>query len=187
MTMNVSLQENPTARHDQVVDLLPRLRRHAYIVSGDRLQADDTVTACLRAYRSDPDRVRPHHARIDMFRLFHEVIGRPADLTRASSPRPAAMPPRLVVDNPTREGTPPALRALDCLSQVQRRLLALVAVEGFTVAEGARILDLSPTIAALHLAEARRLAALATRPDTDGRSGMGAGAPAPPPRDLKKA
>lgn len=62
--------------HAHVKDALPRLRRHAFILAGDRAKADDSVAECLKAYRRDPRRVRPEAAEIDLFRLFHDTAAR---------------------------------------------------------------------------------------------------------------
>lgn len=175
--------------HAHVKDALPRLRRHAFILAGDRALADESVAECLKAYRRDPQRVRPEAADIDLFRLFHDTAALGITLGRTGSPHARAMASVAAVTPmpPPRQALPavgadlaeaPGAEAPDsgpeargraagvlgrfqALPAAQRQVLTLVSVEGFSVKECAHVLDLPAQRVGTLLAEARnRLAGL---------------------------
>lgn len=153
-------------RHTHVTAILPRLRRHALILAGDRTAADDTVYRCLERYRSNPARVRPERAAVDMFRLFHDVLTVPVALVDKAprrddapnvvrvAPAPRPMAPAGVAATASAQGA--MLRRLGTLPPAQRRVLSLVAVEGFSLDDCAHVLSLPRARVCDLLADARR-------------------------------
>jgi len=118
-------------QHSHVVEALPKLRRHAFIMFGDRTLADASVSQCLEAYKRMPASVRPETASLDLFRLFHGVVTTP--LGHKVQPLPLAALAR----NPE-TGKP--LRDLTRLSAAERQVYGLISVEGLSVAETAQVL-----------------------------------------------
>ncbi|KJS42832.1 MAG: hypothetical protein VR70_03350 [Rhodospirillaceae bacterium BRH_c57] len=131
-------------RHAHVKAVLPKLRRHAFILAGDRALADESVLQCLKACREQPDRVRPESVNIDLFRLFYDVAA------------PHSAPP------PTQRPAGPGGRCnatidrLLALPMGHRQVLALAAVEGFSVAQCADVLGMPPSRVGALLAQARQ-------------------------------
>lgn len=153
MASNMCLSSKRMIQHSHVEAILPRLRRHAVMVTGSRHWADETVATCLRAYRLEPGQVRVDHAPADLFRLFHNVAGLAGKPARATGSTGCA------------DTMPERLRLLGVLSPAQRRVLTLVTVEGFTVKEAADILGMAVDEASVLLGGARKaLLAPATKP-----------------------
>lgn len=170
--------------HAHVKAALPRLRRHAFILAGDRTVADDSVAECLKAYRRDPGRVRPEAVNIDLFRLFHDTTplgaaGAGRGVVSGATPPPsralavAAVSPMAAGDTIAEEpddapsAAPRPGRASGVLGRFQalppghRQVLTLVSVEGFSIEECAHVLGLPAQRVGTLLADARRrLAAL---------------------------
>lgn len=117
-----------------VKGLLPRLRRHALVLTGDAGQADRSLAECLTALRRRPGAVRGSTLRLDLFRLYHATV-------RDSLPAPP-------VD--------PATSPFGGLATEAREVVSLVAVERFSVAEAAEVLGLSRHRVAGLLVQARR-------------------------------
>lgn len=157
-----SLPGAPASSLAHVQAALPHLRRHAYMIAGNRRQADEDVCACLRAYRRTPALIRHRHAHLDLFRLFHRVAHGPATPdSQDTAPRTAALH---TGDAPVAAGAAPSplarlpspLARLNVLTAPQRHILTLVSVEGFSVAQAALILDMEIDRAATLLTAARR-------------------------------
>lgn len=168
--------------HTHVKDALPKLRRHAFILAGNRAVADVSVAECLMAYRRAPHRVRPEAAEIDLFRLFHATtpLGMAANSPAASAHRALAvaaatlpasrhstlapMAGATLADASDGQPAPShrdgqtagVLGRFRALPAAQRQVLTLVSVEGFSVEECAHVLDVSAQRVGALLAEARR-------------------------------
>lgn len=163
-------------RHAHVRAVLPRLRRHAYILAGDRDQADQSVVECLKAYKKEPHRVRPDAASLDMFRLFHDVNQLPAAVAapvppamaetvsataEGSAPYASASSARST-SHAAQKASPPGnggsdvLRRFQALPPGHRQVLTLVTVERFSATECAHVLGLPKDRVLRLLGEARQ-------------------------------
>lgn len=133
-------EEEANVRHIHVQSVLPKLRRHAFVLAGNRDRADELVLRCLEDYRAAPGRVHPISAKVDLFRLFHAALRRPAlhSVGLPSQKREAhrTEAPAVVAEPRTETAS------LSGLTADQRCVLALVAVEGFDSAECADVLGL---------------------------------------------
>lgn len=149
-----------------LVALLPRLRRFAFTLCGNRHDADDLVqTACEKAL-SRLDQFQ-EGTRLDswMFRIVQttfldsvrqglaadpEILERVSDEGRAARQANAALHLAKV------------RQAVSELPEDQRSVLALVAIEGFSYREAADVLDIPQGTVMSRLSRARaRLASLA--------------------------
>ncbi|MES9959295.1 MAG: RNA polymerase sigma factor [Sedimenticola sp.] len=158
--------------HNIIAELLPRLRRFAYGLTGSADSADDLVQeACERALR-DPERwsgadyldrwlfrsIRNLH--VDQVRHRH-VVERHA--SREQHISTAAVDGEQAFENLVTLGE--VEKAISCLKEEQRVPLLLISVEGFSYKEAAEILDLPIGTVTSRLARARTqmLDILATR------------------------
>lgn len=147
---------------DQLVELLPRLRRFAISLSGSRDRADDLVQmACARALASQSSYEDGTRFDAWMFRILRNVWidglrrqkieGPPADIAdhedAASEDGEAAAVSRLTLND--------VLAAIGSLPQDQREVLVLVCMEDFSYAEAAKTLDLPIGTVMSRLARAR--------------------------------
>lgn len=164
-------------RHAHVRAVLPRLRRHAYILAGDRALADESVLECLMAYKKDPSRIRPEAVNVDLFRLFHDTTALGLRPAAAAARRPVAAVATVGAaagsDGAAEEtddaaGTVPSgcsavLGRFQALPPGHRQVLTLTTVEGFSTQECAQVLGLPAERVGTLLMEARRiLAGIAT-------------------------
>ncbi|MEJ1159953.1 response regulator [Prosthecomicrobium sp. N25] len=111
---------------ESIAPHLPYLRRYARALTGSQTEGDARVADLLRAVIADPS-VFPQHLgpRIGLYRLF----------TRLSGPPRPAVP----VEAPAWEAK--ARENLQALPPYPRQAFLLVAVEDFSAAEAATILD----------------------------------------------
>lgn len=156
MTIDETVQE-------QLIALLPRLRRFAFSLTGSRYDADDLVqSACERALKN-LHQWQPN-TRLDswMFRITKNIWidtwrsrkaqGRSVDLEEAD----------YAVDNygDTNDEARDTLRrvtlAMQNLPDEQRLALTLVSVEGLSYKEAAEVLDIPVGTVMSRLAHARR-------------------------------
>ena len=156
MTIDETVQE-------QLIALLPRLRRFAFSLTGSRYDADDLVqSACERALKN-LHQWQPN-TRLDswMFRITKNIWidtwrsrkaqGRCGDLEEAD----------YAVDNygDTKDEARDTLRrvalAMQNLPDEQRLALTLVSVEGLSYKEAAEVLDIPVGTVMSRLARARR-------------------------------
>ena len=147
----------------ELIGLLPRLRRFAYTLAGDPHRGDDLVQeACTRAIRH-LDQYQPG-TRLDswMYKIVRNVWlneeralrgrGIPVDLDGA--PELIGADGREVVES--RLTLDQVLKALAMLPRDQRELIALVCIEGLSYQEAAAILDIPLGTATSRLARGRR-------------------------------
>ncbi len=146
-----------------IVELLPRLRRFSYALTGDPEKGDDLVQeGCLRAF-ARLDQWQPG-TRLDswMFRIIHNIW---IDQKRASKVRGAVVDlddaPELmgqdgrdVVEAPF--DPEPGARSDGKLPQEHRELIALVSIEGVSYQEAATILEIPIGTVTSRLVRARR-------------------------------
>lgn len=153
-----------------LVELIPRLRRFAYAICGDREEGDDLVqSACVKALNS-LDSFQPG-TRLDswMFRIV-QTTHIDAVRQRARRGRYAAgevdtniADPRAGADQADNRLLLGRVRAaMEDLPQDQRSVVALVAIEGKTYKETAEILDvpLGTVMSRLARGRARLMAAI---------------------------
>lgn len=147
----------------QMVALLPRMRRFARNLTGDRERGDDLVqAACERAL----ERLGQFRdgARLDswLFRIIHtQWIDRVRRRqTREAHARISRPHPRTHAAEDDPSGRLAALmdvrNALTSLQEEQRAAISLVVVEGHTYAEAANILDVPAGTVASRVARARQ-------------------------------
>lgn len=131
---------------DQLISLLPRLRRFAHALTGSATDADDVVQiGCIKALRGR-DGFTPG-TRLDSW-LFRILQNAWRDELRRRGARPEGASVELdleIADETDRLGDRTTLaavrRAMQRLPDDQREALALVSVEGLTYAEAAAALD----------------------------------------------
>jgi CheY-like chemotaxis protein len=127
--------------HD-IVRLLPYLRRYARALTGAQSTGDEYVRLCLEAILAEPARIKnAADLRVELFAVFHDAWD--------------------IVDSaiPAAEGGLEASginRQLAALPSIERQVLLLVALERFSTAETARILDLEEADVARKLDLARQ-------------------------------
>jgi CheY-like chemotaxis protein len=113
---------------NDIVRLLPYLRRYARALTGAQSTGDEYVRLCLEAILAEPARIKnAADLRVELFAVFHDAWD--------------------IVDSaiPAAEGGVEATginRQLAALPSIERQVLLLVALERFSTSETARILDL---------------------------------------------
>jgi CheY-like chemotaxis protein len=127
---------------------LPALRRYARALTGSQVQGDQFVRATLETLlhesaAAQSDEIYHQAPRVALYRLFHRVW------SRLNAPEP---PSGLV---PTGWAETGAQRRLRGLVPTDRLALLLVAMEGFSAADAADILDLAEATVLRHLASAQ--------------------------------
>jgi DNA-directed RNA polymerase specialized sigma24 family protein len=124
--------DRPMSLSHEIAPHLPFLRRYARALTGSQASGDAYVRATLEAIIDSPDRYhRTMHPRVALYRVFHVIW---------AGTRPA------------HEGTPtPDVSGecrfrdrLDALSVARRQALLLTAMEDFSPAEAAQILERKP-------------------------------------------
>ena len=134
------------AFEDQLIAMLPRLRRFAHALTGSPADADDVVqTGCIKALRGR-DGWQPG-TRLDSW-LFRILQNTWRDELRRRKVRPEGTSVELdmdIEDELDRLGDRTTLaavrRAMQLLPDEQREALALVSIEGLPYAEAAAILE----------------------------------------------
>lgn len=151
----------------EIADLVPRLRRFAYALSGNRDEGDDLVqTACLKAL----SRLEQYKAgtRLDswMFQIVRNQFlddrrrlvhrGRPVDPEAGQQISDEGLDARRSEDRLMLERV---REAMSVLPEDQRAVLALVAIEGYSYKEAANVLaiPLGTVMSRLSRARARLL------------------------------
>lgn len=148
----------------EMVALLPRLRRFAYSLSGSLEEADDVVQAACERALARLDQFEPG-TRLDSW-LFRIVQTTWIDRTRSAKRRAQVNDPdaleAMSVDDRIHERTEAraALQlvrdAIAELPEDQRAVLALCAIDGVTYQEAARILEVPIGTVMSRLARARK-------------------------------
>ena len=148
----------------EMVELLPRLRRFAYSLTGSMEEADDMVqTACVKAL-SRLDQFRPG-TRLDswMFRIIQTTW---LDHVRSASVQRTVSDPdaldRAAAQDPIEERTVARIalgkvrQAMGSLPEDQRILLGLVVVDGLSYRQAAESLGIPIGTVMSRLSRARR-------------------------------
>jgi RNA polymerase sigma-70 factor (ECF subfamily) len=142
---------------DNVVELIPRLRRYARALAGDRVVADDLVQDTLeRAWSKMHLYRRGTDLRAWLFTVMHNVYVNQVRAARPTVPLDEEMPETF---QPSRESDGLALRDLDrAIRQLppdQREVLLLVALEDMSYGEAAVALGIPIGTVMSRLARAR--------------------------------
>ena len=142
---------------DSIVELIPRLRRYARALAGDRPAADDLVQDTLeRAWSKLHLYRRGTDLRAWLFTVMHNVYVNQRRAARVNVPLDEDMPE---LAQPVREVDTLVLRDLDAairrLPPDQREVLLLVALEDMSYAEAAETLGIPIGTVMSRLARAR--------------------------------
>jgi RNA polymerase sigma-70 factor (ECF subfamily) len=142
---------------ESIVELIPRLRRYARALAGDRTAADDLVQDTLeRAWSKLHLYRRGTDLRAWLFTVMHNVYVNQRRAARPSSPLDEEMPE---LAQPARETDGLVLRDLDAairrLPADQREVLLLVALEDMSYAEASQALEIPIGTVMSRLARAR--------------------------------
>ncbi len=129
---------------ESIVELIPRLRRYARALAGDRAAADDLVQDTLeRAWSKLHLYRRGTDLRAWLFTVMHNVYVNQLRALRPAAPLDDEMPE---LAQPARETDTLVLRDLDAairrLAPDQREVLLLVALEEMSYGEAADALDI---------------------------------------------
>jgi RNA polymerase sigma-70 factor (ECF subfamily) len=147
----------------RIVELLPRLRRFAYALSGDPDKGDDLVQeGCARAF-AHLDQWRPG-TRLDswMYRIIHNIW---RDQKRASKVRGTAIDLDSAPDLAGEDGRDvthdrltlkQVLEGLASLPEEQQALITLVSIEGLSYEDAAAALGIPVGTATSRLVRGRR-------------------------------
>lgn len=132
-----------TTEADDILENLPYLRRYARALTGSQRSGDDYVRFCLEAMQQEPQPIAAEHPKRDVFRFFHQVWS-------ALTPRPHD-----VRDSGEGDKRDRIVHGLAALPPVERMVLLLTALEEFSLADTAFILDLSKDEVSAYLSRAR--------------------------------
>jgi CheY-like chemotaxis protein len=135
------LEQVKTGLPDAVASMLPFLRRYARALTGSQKRGDEWVRLCVEVLREQTMDAEEFDTKQKIFTLFHR-LRQPFDVLEE---REAAA-----------DGVPGRLKAqLSEIPVLQRQMLLLTALEGFTVEDAASILNVNRGEAEAALAEAR--------------------------------
>jgi CheY-like chemotaxis protein len=126
-----------------IVRYIPYLRRYARALTGSQGLGDEYVRGCLELILAEPDHVVGDDPRLQLFKSFHEVWS--AIHGAATSGREPTEP----------EGAPSPKPNLIELAGLERQVLLLVYLEGFSLPETATILNIDEATANDRLQAAR--------------------------------
>jgi DNA-directed RNA polymerase specialized sigma24 family protein len=127
----------------ELVKWIPYLRRYARALTGSQQRGDRYVRVCLEALLQEPHRLKTGgDMKLQLFTTFHDVWR----IVDAALPegREDAGGPEVQLRN-----------QLAALAPLDRQVLLLVSLEGFSVSDAATVLDVSEDEAHEKLTEAR--------------------------------
>lgn len=148
-----------TSFEERLIAELPALRRYGRVLCREREAAEDLLQDCVeRALRRRHLWRRPGNFRAWLFRIMHNIHAndvrwrsrRPRSVALEEGHTGAAAPVQEV-----RAEVGETLAAFEQLGDDQRQLLVLIAVEGFSYREAARILALPEGTVMSRMARAR--------------------------------
>ena len=138
------MAEGPATKKmsEAITRTLPFLRRYARAVTGSQKRGDEWVRLCAEVALQQPDLIaQAEDTKLGVFTLFHRL--RQPFGTLEESGAENSVSGRLK-------------ESLTDMAPLQRQVLLLTVLEGFTVADAARILDIDTEAAERSLEEARR-------------------------------
>jgi CheY-like chemotaxis protein len=127
---------------EAITRTLPFLRRYARAVTGSQQRGDEWVRLCAEVAVQQPDLIaQMEDTKLGVFTLFHRL-----------------QQPFGGLDEPAESGSVSGRlkESLTEMAPLQRRMLLLTVLEGFTVGDAAHILDIDIDTAERSLQEARR-------------------------------
>jgi len=127
---------------EAVVALIPRLRRHARLLSGSQAVGDEYVRICLELIAAEPERLGQGPLARCLFRAFHLVWSSVA--TQLEEAERGGDDPQA-----------PLITGLAALPSLQRRALLLQVVEEFDPEDVGWVLDLEVPLVRALVSEAR--------------------------------
>jgi RNA polymerase sigma-70 factor (ECF subfamily) len=157
----ITMTREETLR-DQIVGLLPRLRRFAMSMAKDLDRADDLVQAACERALNRLDQVR-EHSRLDSW-LYRIIYTQWIDSTRRRQTQSAKL---IILSNESQSthafDAPDSLltealdlrKALEHLPEEHLAAMMLVCVEGYSYAEAAEVLNVPAGTVASRVARAR--------------------------------
>ena len=127
---------------EAITRTLPFLRRYARAVTGSQKRGDEWVRLCAEVALQQPELIaKAEDTKLGVFTLFHRLRQPFGSLEEGA------------IDNSV---SGRLKESLTDMAPLQRQVLLLTVLEGFTVQDAARILDIDPEIAERSLEEARR-------------------------------
>lgn len=121
---------------------VPFLRRYGRALTGTQAEGDGLVRSALRWLGEHPDQLETMDARVALYRALHEVLG--AEAAPPHGPEARVLADEAIVGARVRE-----------LPPVERAVLLLTVLEGFSSAEAALVLGLSTGEADAYVETAR--------------------------------
>ena len=147
-------------RHDELVEILPNIRRFAYSLTSNMADADDLLQSTVERVleRGLPEEVPllPWCLRIGRNLWIDEIRSR--KVRKDASSEPAVMGDQVLMGEQQVLGEialGEVQDALRTMSEDQRAVLELVAIEGFSYKEAAELLDVPTGTVMSRLARAR--------------------------------
>jgi DNA-directed RNA polymerase specialized sigma24 family protein/CheY-like chemotaxis protein len=128
---------------NKILPHVPYLRRHARLLTGSQEAGDECVRICLEMAVAEPRRLEGDDLKVRLFRAFHATL--PVEARKAGGSPLAAT-----------EFSDRVEQGLGALPPLERRVLLLAVVEGFTYPEVGQILDLRDAQVGDLIARARR-------------------------------
>src|SRR5262245_27588484 len=107
----------------EIMKRLPYLRRYARALTGSQSRGDDCIRACLEKLIEEPQRISlDGDIRLQLYRLFHEIWA-PLAETDGAAVSGGAPSDRTIVAR------------LEALPPLERQMLLLTALEGFSISD----------------------------------------------------
>jgi len=162
-----------------IVEVLPRLRRFAYVVTGSHADADDLLQATVERVLA---RGAPHDANIQKW-SFHICKNIHIDQIRAKKVRTDAIANGKIESDSSVDGERIIMgeisfgKVKEAMAELpidQRAVLALVAIEGYSYAEAAATLEVPVGTVMSRMARARKtLTKIMTTRNSDNKQKTG--------------
>lgn len=127
---------------ESIAGAVPFLRRYGRALTGTQAEGDELVRATLRWLGEHPDGLAGVEPRLALYRALHLMLG--AEAAAPHGPEERVLADEAIVGARIRD-----------LPPIERAILLLTVLEGFSTEEAATILGLSMTEAQAHLEAAR--------------------------------
>lgn len=127
---------------ESLAGAVPFLRRYGRALTGTQAEGDDLVRATLRWLGEHPDRLAGVDSRLVLYRALHAMLG--AEVAAPHAPEERVLADEAIVGARIRD-----------LPPIERSILLLTVLEGFSADEAAIILGLPAAEAQAHLEKAR--------------------------------
>lgn len=127
---------------DDVMPLIPYLRRHARLLSGTKDIGDEYVRLCLELVTAEPERLEGGDLKLQLFWAFHQCWN---VVNQVTAPSPDAVEQQERLED-----------GLASLAPLERRVLLLSVVEDFTPEQTGHILGLDAAAVQEQLRDAQQ-------------------------------